>query len=178
MDCCLTALSHYLNQCWLIINNVQWQDKRCHGANTEAVEWAGQMSSTFKMALESLYQVSAMDERAPYQRQGHRYHTTKKSKKWSKHYQVKDLFQRAPGLYHPGFEISSTRHICVTPLACMEHWLSTVTSFAGDENGTYRKTSRRGMTPTQKARYQHNHAPWAGECFTNNAQAAWLLFPL
>ena len=24
MACCLTALSHWLNQCWLIINEVQW----------------------------------------------------------------------------------------------------------------------------------------------------------
>ena len=24
MACCLTAPSHYLNQCWLIISNVQW----------------------------------------------------------------------------------------------------------------------------------------------------------
>ena len=34
---------------------------RCHGANTETVQRASQMSSTFKMALESLYQVSVMD---------------------------------------------------------------------------------------------------------------------
>ena len=25
MACCLTVPSHYLNQCWLIINEVQWQ---------------------------------------------------------------------------------------------------------------------------------------------------------
>ena len=28
MACCLTAPSHYLNQCWLIINEVQWQSPK------------------------------------------------------------------------------------------------------------------------------------------------------
>ena len=30
MACCLTAPSHYLNQCWLIISKVQWQSLECN----------------------------------------------------------------------------------------------------------------------------------------------------
>ena len=30
MACCLTAPSHYLNQCWLIINKVQWHSSECN----------------------------------------------------------------------------------------------------------------------------------------------------
>ena len=30
MACCLTAPSHYLNQCWLIISKVQWQSSECN----------------------------------------------------------------------------------------------------------------------------------------------------
>ena len=29
MACCLTAPSHYLNQCWLIISKVQWHSSEC-----------------------------------------------------------------------------------------------------------------------------------------------------
>ena len=30
MTCCLTAPSHYLNQCWLIISKVQWHSSECN----------------------------------------------------------------------------------------------------------------------------------------------------
>ena len=30
MVCCLTAPSHYLNQCWLIISEVQWHSYQCN----------------------------------------------------------------------------------------------------------------------------------------------------
>ena len=30
MACCLTAPSHYLNQCWLIIGKVQWHSFECN----------------------------------------------------------------------------------------------------------------------------------------------------
>ena len=30
MACCLTAPSHYLNQCWLIISKVQWHSSECN----------------------------------------------------------------------------------------------------------------------------------------------------
>ena len=30
MACCLTAPSHYLNQCWLIISRVQWHSSECN----------------------------------------------------------------------------------------------------------------------------------------------------
>ena len=30
MACCLTAPSHYLNQCWPIINKVQWHPSECN----------------------------------------------------------------------------------------------------------------------------------------------------
>ena len=30
MACCLTAPSHYLNQCWLIISKVQWHPSECN----------------------------------------------------------------------------------------------------------------------------------------------------
>ena len=30
MACCLTAPSHYLNQCWLIISEVQWHSSKKH----------------------------------------------------------------------------------------------------------------------------------------------------
>ena len=35
MVCCLTAPSHYLNQCWLIINKVQWHFTRDTSSVTE-----------------------------------------------------------------------------------------------------------------------------------------------
>ena len=74
---------------------------------------------------------------------------TKKSERWSKHYQVKDSSNHHQDATT---QASKTWHICVTPLTCVEHWSSTVTSFAGDDNGTYWKTPRRGMTVTQKVR--------------------------
>ena len=30
MACCLTAPSHYLNQCWLIISKVEWHLSKCN----------------------------------------------------------------------------------------------------------------------------------------------------
>ena len=30
MACCLTAPSHYLNQCWIIISKVQWHSSECN----------------------------------------------------------------------------------------------------------------------------------------------------
>ena len=40
MACCLTAPSHYLNQCWLIISEVQWQfHKRCLGHQSLKSLW-------------------------------------------------------------------------------------------------------------------------------------------
>ena len=33
MACCLTAPSHYLNRCWLIINKVQWHSSEGNCAN-------------------------------------------------------------------------------------------------------------------------------------------------
>ena len=30
MACCLTAPSHYLNQCWTIISKVQWHSSECY----------------------------------------------------------------------------------------------------------------------------------------------------
>ena len=30
MACCLTAPSHYLNQCWLIISKIQWHSSECN----------------------------------------------------------------------------------------------------------------------------------------------------
>ena len=29
MACCLTAPSHYMNQCWLVINKAQWHSSEC-----------------------------------------------------------------------------------------------------------------------------------------------------
>ena len=33
MACCLTAPSHYLNQCWLIINGIVWQSPKTFNRN-------------------------------------------------------------------------------------------------------------------------------------------------
>ena len=34
MACCLTAPSHYLNQCWLIVREIQW-----HSSDLRAISW-------------------------------------------------------------------------------------------------------------------------------------------
>ena len=103
MDCCLTALSHYLNQCWLIINNVQWQDKRCHGANTEAVNgqarcrplsrWHWRAYTRSPPWMKGL--IPATRTQIPYD---------KEVQEMVEALSGERLFQRAPGLYHPGFE--------------------------------------------------------------------------
>ena len=45
MACCLTAPSHYLNQCWLIISEVQWR----------AISQETCQPSTIKISLEIIY---------------------------------------------------------------------------------------------------------------------------
>ena len=52
MACCLTAPSHYLNQCWLIISEVPWHSsmgiilRRCEDTN----QWNKIENCSFKMA--------------------------------------------------------------------------------------------------------------------------------
>ena len=73
---------------------------------------ASQMSSTFKTALESLYHVSVMDEKAPYQRQGRRYQCEKEVREMVEALSGETLFQPTPGRYHPGFEhFSNEAHL-------------------------------------------------------------------
>ena len=55
MACCLTAPSHYLNQCWLMIREVPWHSSGCIiiRRSEETNQWNKIESCSFKMASRS-----------------------------------------------------------------------------------------------------------------------------
>ena len=55
MACCLTAPSHYLNQCWLIINKVMWHSSEDIIIRTfeDTNQWSKIENYIYKMALRS-----------------------------------------------------------------------------------------------------------------------------
>ena len=57
MACCLTAPSHYLNQCWLIISKVQWHSYQ--GNFTRDASTVGQwLKSVWKLHIYNFLQIS------------------------------------------------------------------------------------------------------------------------
>ena len=54
MACCLTAPSHYLNQCWLIISEIQWQSpKNNFTRDASAITYWNQLENHLKIVFKS-----------------------------------------------------------------------------------------------------------------------------
>ena len=59
MACCLTAPSHYLNQCWLIISKVQWHPSESNFTrDTSAITCISHWNNAWKLFVENFVQIS------------------------------------------------------------------------------------------------------------------------